>query len=109
MVGQPFHPDLGSVDPVVLLRAAADPVRLRVIEILSDGAERSCSGLAELVGIPLPTMSHHLKILRESGLTRNRKAGTTRWTSLRQEDLDAALPGFTRQLVALASRARATR
>lgn len=104
MVAQPFHPETGSIDPIQLLRAAADPIRLRVINILCDGDELPCSALADRIGVPLPTMSHHLKLLREAGITRNRKAGTTRWTSLRRDDLDAAFPGLTVQLAALAAR-----
>lgn len=103
MANQPFHPDLAHADPVKLLRACADPVRLQVLDLLRDGNEYSCSALAETAGIPLPTMSHHLKTLREAGLTRNRKEGTTRWTSLRQDDLDARFPGLIDQLAALAA------
>jgi Predicted transcriptional regulators len=91
---QPFHPNLSTVDPVNLLRASADGVRLTVVGILNDGAEYTCSALAAQVGIPLPTMSHHLKTMREAGLTFNRKEGTTRWTSLRRRDLDEHFPGF---------------
>lgn len=102
MSSQPFHPDLRAVDPVNLLRAAADPVRLHVLNVLADGEEHTCSGLADLVGIPLPTMSHHLKTLREAGLTFNRKDGTIRWTSLRSADLEQQFPGLVSQFIFLA-------
>lgn len=102
MANQPFHPDLSHADPINLLRACADPVRLQVIGILHDGTEYRCSDLADRIGIPLPTMSHHLKTLREAGLTFNRKDGTTRWTSLRQKDLEKNFPGLADQLTALA-------
>ncbi|MFK0007621.1 ArsR/SmtB family transcription factor [Paenarthrobacter sp. NPDC090520] len=85
-----------------MLRAVADPVRLRVIELLKDGPERTCSWLAEEVDIPLPTMSHHLKTLREAGVTSSRKEGTTRWTGLRSEELEEQFPGFVNQLGQLA-------
>jgi len=102
-VGQVFHPRMDAVDPVNLLKASADPVRLSVVRILSGGEEATCSALAEHVGIPLTTMSHHLKTLREAGLTQNRKEGTLRWTSLRREELDARFPGLVDQLCALSS------
>lgn len=103
MTIQPFHPDISHADPINLLRACADPVRLQVIEILHDGQEYSCSDLADRVGIPLPTMSHHLKTLREAGITFNRKDGTKRWTSLRRKDLDEKFPGLADQLAVLAN------
>lgn len=102
MASQPFHPDLSHADPINLLRACADPVRLQVIEILDDGKEYTCSDLADQVGIPLPTMSHHLKTMREAGLTCNRKDGTTRWTSLRKQDLNDHFPGLAEQMASLA-------
>ncbi|MHC2185511.1 ArsR/SmtB family transcription factor [Rathayibacter agropyri] len=102
MAPRTFHPELGSVDVINLLRAVADPVRLRVFDILDDGNEYTCSALAQRLDIPLPTMSYHLKTLREAGYTRSRKDGTTRWTSLRSDDLDGAFPGLRSTLSTLA-------
>ncbi|AOY73440.1 MULTISPECIES: ArsR/SmtB family transcription factor [Paenarthrobacter] len=102
MATQLHHPDLNGISVVSMLRAVADPVRLRVVELLRDGPERTCSWLAEEVQIPLPTMSHHLKTLREAGVTLSRKEGTTRWTGLRTEELEAHFPGFVEQLAQLA-------
>ncbi len=40
------------------------------------------------------TRSHHLKVLREAGLTHTRVVGTTRLVTLRRDDLEAAYPGL---------------
>jgi DNA-binding transcriptional ArsR family regulator len=39
-------------------------------------------------------MSHHLRVLREAGLTRTRVEGAKRYVSLRREDLQARFPGL---------------
>jgi len=50
------------------------------------------------------TLSHHLKVLREAGLTVTRVDGTRRMVSLRADDLDARFPGLLRTVVAVAPR-----
>ena len=61
--------------------ALADPVRLRLLSILANdpaGAACACD-LVEPVGKSQPTVSHHLKILREAGLVVSEKRGTNVW------------------------------
>jgi DNA-binding transcriptional ArsR family regulator len=54
-------------DLAVLLRALADPARLRVVELLS-AAPRRAGELADDLGMPPPTMSKHLRVLLEAGV-----------------------------------------
>jgi DNA-binding transcriptional ArsR family regulator len=54
-------------DVVPVMRALADPTRLRVVELLSAGPHRA-SDLAAEVGLPAPAMSKHLRILLEAGI-----------------------------------------
>jgi DNA-binding transcriptional ArsR family regulator len=54
-----------SVD--VALAALADPVRRRAVELLAVRPHRA-GELAGLLGVTAPTMSKHLRILREGGL-----------------------------------------
>lgn len=61
--------------------ALADPVRLRLLSLLAtsaDGAVCACD-LVEPVGKSQPTVSHHLKVLREAGLVTSEKRGTNVW------------------------------
>ena len=104
MSNEPYlnYPPIDTIHPVVLLRAAADPLRLKALKILMEEGEHNCSELSSRLQVPLPTMSRNLKILRESGFTTLRKEGTTRWTSLRKNDLDNAFPGLLEQLSRLA-------
>lgn len=55
-----------------VLKALADPNRLRVFEALMRGT--SCNGwLTEELGLPANLLSHHLKVLREAGLVQDRR------------------------------------
>jgi DNA-binding transcriptional ArsR family regulator len=55
-------PDVDAV-----LSALADPARRRAIELLGE-APRRAGELADLLDLPAPAMSRHLKALKESGL-----------------------------------------
>jgi DNA-binding transcriptional ArsR family regulator len=59
-----------------IARAFADPKRLCVLERLAAG-ELSVSELSREVGCHVPNMSQHLAVLRQSGLVRSRREGTT--------------------------------
>ena len=60
--------------------ALADPVRLRLLSLLatSGGAVCACD-LVEPLGKTQPTVSHHLKVLREAGLVTSEKRGVNVW------------------------------
>jgi len=76
-----------------VLHALSDPVRLEVVRQLADADECRCGALSE-TGVSKSTLSHHLKTLRGAGLTRTRPVGTTRFVSLRRDDLDERFPGL---------------
>jgi ArsR family transcriptional regulator, arsenate/arsenite/antimonite-responsive transcriptional repressor len=53
--------------PMELARALGDPLRWRIIELLS--TEQLCvAHLAEELAVGQPLVSHHLKVLRAAGL-----------------------------------------
>ncbi|MGI6834951.1 helix-turn-helix domain-containing protein [Bacillus paralicheniformis] len=64
----------------------------QIIKNLAEAGEQSCSAVN--VPIPKSTLSHHFKVLRESGVIHTRIEGTQRFISLRQEDLDSRFPGL---------------
>ncbi len=65
------------VDPDVrLLQAAADPTRLSILRQLGvEGAVCACDFTA-CCEVRQPTVSHHLKVLREAGWVRGERRGT---------------------------------
>jgi ArsR family transcriptional regulator len=62
-----------------LLAALADPVRLRIVSMLAENGGSSACGceLEAPLGLSQPTISHHLRILREAGLVVGVRQG--RW------------------------------
>ena len=78
-----------------VLGALADPVRLRLLSLIAaaDRAVYVCDLRAAFALSP-PTISHHLKVLREAGLTRTRIEGTSRFISLRADRLEQLYPGL---------------
>lgn len=83
-----------------LLGALSDPTRLGIVRVLSDGAERGWGQLCAPVA--KSTLSHHLKTLREAGVTRTRQEGTRCYVTLRREVLDARFPGLLPALLSAA-------
>lgn len=60
-----------------LLRALADPVRLRLMSLVAShaGGEACVCDLTEAFDLSQPTISHHLKVLHEAGLLDRDKRG----------------------------------
>ncbi len=65
----------GTLDSAVeLFKAFADPVRLRLLNLLGDGEVCVCH-LHEALDLPQSTVSRHLAYLRKRGLVVGRKQG----------------------------------
>jgi DNA-binding transcriptional ArsR family regulator len=90
------QPETEDLDLPGVLAALADPGRLAMVRTLADTGEESCARILEDIGLAYSksTMSHHLKVLREAGLTRTRVEGARRYVSLRRGDMDARFPGL---------------
>jgi DNA-binding transcriptional ArsR family regulator len=85
-------PEPEALELTAVLDALADPIRLEILRELAAHGESSCGSLSP--PIAASTRSHHLKVLRAAGLTRTRVVGTTRFVSLRRDDVDARFPGL---------------
>ena len=75
-----------------VFKALADPVRLRLLSMIA-GAERGEACVCELtVGFDVsgPTISHHLKVLREAGLIEGERRGTWIYYRVLPPALEAA-------------------
>ena len=57
-----------------IFKAFADENRIQILELLRDG-ERCACRLLEEMKITQPTLSHHMKILCDSGIVVGRKEG----------------------------------
>ncbi len=89
-----FVPTLSEEDAVVqarLLKALADPTRLRILSLLSRHEGEVCVfEIVESFTLEQPTISHHLRILRDAGLVDCRKKGLWAYYYVRREALSRA-------------------
>lgn len=60
----------------------ADPTRMRLLYALLEAGELCVCDLAETIGVPESSVSHALRLLRTSGIVRNRRAGRVIYYSL---------------------------
>ncbi|HKS50314.1 MAG TPA: metalloregulator ArsR/SmtB family transcription factor [Pseudonocardiaceae bacterium] len=61
-----------------LFKALGDPVRLRLLSLIAshDGGQACVCDLTGVFDLTGPTISHHLKVLRETGLISGERRGT---------------------------------
>ena len=105
-------PTRNNADLAKQLWAVGDPVRLRILRLLPQ--ESHCEGgnnvsaLAKRLGLSQPTVSHHLRVLRQAGLVTYRKmcrdvfywiepAGATDMLASLGEVFTAASPGLKKK------------
>src|SRR5688572_25116978 len=67
----------------------SDGTRRQLLDALREG-DRSVGELVEALGVSQPTVSKHLKVLREAGLATMRAEGQRRYYSVSPEPLDHA-------------------
>ena len=92
-------------DTDLLFKALADPVRLQLLSMVAShaGGEACVCDISSGVGVSQPTVSHHLKVLRDAGLlTSQRRASWVYYTvvpetltalsTLLQTGVESALP-----------------
>ena len=84
-----------SLDPVTVLQALADPVRLEIVRQLA-GCKKDGELTCGEVRIPVTksTASHHFKTLLEAGVIAERAEGTRKYLHLRRDDLERRFPGL---------------
>lgn len=71
-------PPAGAEELAPLFKALADPVRLRLLSLIAchEGGESCVCDLLEAFDLTAPSVSYHLKILREAGLISSQRRGT---------------------------------
>jgi ArsR family transcriptional regulator, arsenate/arsenite/antimonite-responsive transcriptional repressor len=79
-----------------LLKALADPVRLRLMSMVlsHEGGEACVCDLTPAFDLSQPTISHHLKVLHESGLLDREKRGVWVYYQARPEAMAAMVNLF---------------
>jgi DNA-binding transcriptional ArsR family regulator len=95
------HPDRDEIELPAVLHALSDPQRLQIVRELARASEPQPCGTIQL-DVAKSTMTHHFRVLREAGVIRQERAGTTKLTSLRREDLDERFPGLVEAVLSSA-------
>ncbi len=73
----------------LVFKAFCDENRIKILNILSSGEKCACK-LLEALSVTQPTLSHHMKILCDSGVVKARKEGKWMYYSLSHEGLRVA-------------------
>ena len=82
-----------ELDPkktAVVFKALCDENRVRILQLLTTGEKCACK-LLEEIPVSQPTMSHHMKILCDSGIVVGRKEGKWMHYSISEEGRGQAL------------------
>lgn len=82
-----------------LLKALSDPVRLRLMSLIAATDEACVCDLTTPFEVSQPTISHHLRVLREAGLVECERRGTWVWYRARRDALEAVGGLFADRLV----------
>ena len=89
-----------------LFRTLANPVRIRILEVLRHAGSLTVREIQQRVGAEPANVSQHLALMRGRGLVSTRRDGTSIWYSIAEpqlcEMLDAARAIFDNQLAAQA-------
>ena len=77
LVGEPIG-ESAAAGLAQVFKALADPVRLRLVSLIGahQGGEACVCELTTAFNLTQPTISHHLKILREAGIIDSERRGT---------------------------------
>lgn len=88
-----------SLDPDVrLLAALADPTRLAIVRQLAQEVETCACDFTSCCDVGQPTISHHLRVLREAGVVTSERRGQWIWYRLAPETAER-LGAIARRLV----------
>jgi ArsR family transcriptional regulator len=68
----------GATELAGMLKALADPVRLRLLSVVAShtGGEACVCDISAGITVSQPTVSHHLKVLRNAGLLASERRGS---------------------------------
>lgn len=92
MIVLPRQPTVHELQISSILQALSDPVRLSIVSQLARQGEVACGAFD--LDAPKSSLSHHFRVLRESGVVSTRREGKELLNSLRSADLQDRFPGL---------------
>jgi ArsR family transcriptional regulator, arsenate/arsenite/antimonite-responsive transcriptional repressor len=85
----PPLPERAREELAARFKALADPTRVAIVNRLAAADEVCVCDLTDAFELSQPTVSHHLKVLREAGLVESSRRGTWAYYRLVPETIDA--------------------
>lgn len=94
------HPIREQIELAAVLEALSDPTRLAIVVSLADQKAEWEARCGEFTHLGSKTnLTYHFAKLRAAGVTHARAEGTSRFISLRRDDLDARFPGLLETVI----------
>lgn len=93
------EPKKADLKLTAVLYALSDDTRLQIVQTLAMTQDVACSYFD--IHMPKSSLSHHFRVLRESGVITTRKEGTSRLNRLRRDDLEERFPGVLESVLAV--------
>jgi ArsR family transcriptional regulator, arsenate/arsenite/antimonite-responsive transcriptional repressor len=97
----PLEPEAAE-DLAAVFKALADPTRVGIVSRLASGEKCCVCDLTDAFELSQPTVSHHLRILRDAGLVEFERRGTFAYYWLAPEAIDRLQAVFRPPVPALA-------
>lgn len=85
--------EIDAKKTATIFKAFCDENRVRILQLLSSDEKCACR-LLEEIDVTQPTLSHHMKILCDSGIVTGRKEGKWMYYSISPEGKEYALRCF---------------
>lgn len=82
--------DIDEKKASIVFKAFCDENRIKILKLLVTGEKCACE-LNEKINVTQPTMSHHMKILCDSGVVAGRKEGKWTYYSISSEGAACAM------------------
>jgi len=84
-----------------VFKALGDPTRVRLLSLIAaaEGGQACICDLTEPVGLSQPTVSHHMKLLTDAGLTSREQRGKWAHYRVNDEALTAVARALTREVL----------
>jgi DNA-binding transcriptional ArsR family regulator len=97
----PKEPTRAELSLTKILYALSDEVRLGIVRQLDRQGPSPCGAFE--VDRPKSSLSHHFRVLRESGIVATTRQGTSLMNRLRRDDLNARFPNLLDAVLGQAS------
>ena len=100
----PKEPRRDELELSSILYALSDPIRLDIVRQLASVDSLACGNFR--IEKPKSSLSHHFRVLRESGVVATRRDGTALLNTLRRQDLECRFPGLLKAVLASIAKRR---